>query len=98
MAEVNWTFQALEDVEEIAANIAQSSERYATHLVDEFFAAVDHLEQFPNAGRKVPETNLSSIRELIVLKYRIIYSLPKSNRVDILAVRHSSFPLKGIDE
>jgi plasmid stabilization system protein ParE len=54
MAQVNWTFQALEDVEEIAAFHARNSERYASLLVEYFFEGAAQLEKFPLSGRIVP--------------------------------------------
>jgi addiction module RelE/StbE family toxin len=93
MAQVNWTYQALEDMADIAEFHSHSSERYASFLVEEFFALEDQLSKFPYSGRIVPEANLASIREIIIHKYRLIYSLPSSDEVHVLAIRHSSRPL-----
>lgn len=93
MAQVNWTFQALEDVSAIAEFQEHYSEKYAAHLVKLFFDKVELLESFPMLGRIVPETNVSSIREIIINNYRIIYAVPDKEEVNILAVRHSSQPL-----
>ena len=75
MAKVTWTFQSLEDMADIANYHEQNSEQYASFLIDSFFATENQLANFPNSGRIVPETNTPSIRELIINKYRIIYSL-----------------------
>lgn len=96
MAQVTWTFQALEDMAEIAEYHDSISETYSSFLVEEFFAREKQLSQFPYSGRVVPESNITSIRELIVHKYRIIYSVPSSDKVDILAIRHSAKPLEEI--
>jgi len=93
MAKVNWTFQALEDVSDIADFHAQNSERYSSFLVSRFFERTELLEPFPHSGRIVPEANLPSIRELLVNNYRIIYAVPNADEVNILAVRHSARPL-----
>lgn len=93
MAQVNWTFQALEDVSAIAEYHEIHSERYASHLVQTFFAKAELLESFPLMGRVVPETSITSIRELIVNNYRVIYSVTNKDEVNILTVRHSSKPL-----
>ena len=71
MAKVNWTFQALEDMADIAAYHGQNSEQYSSFLIDSFFATEEQLTNFPYSGRIVPETNIPSIRELIVNKYRV---------------------------
>ena len=86
----------MEDMADIAEYHAQSSERYAAFIIEEFFAKETQLAEFPFSGRIVPESNLSSIRELIVHKYRLIYSVPSSDKVDVVAVRHSSRPLTEI--
>ena len=96
MAKVNWTFQALEDLDEIAEYRAKYSEKYASFLIDAIFEQTQALEAFPYSGRVVPEINISSIRELIVQKYRIVYSVPDRSQVNILTVRTSSFPLGEI--
>ncbi len=66
MAKVNWTFQALEDLDEIAEYRAKYSEKYASFLIDAIFEQTQSLEAFPYSGRVVPELKLPSIRELIL--------------------------------
>lgn len=102
MAKVTWTFQALEDLDEIAEYQAKYSEKYASFLIDAIFENTKQLETFPYSGRVVPELKLPSIRELIVRKYRVVYSVPDKSQVHILTVRPSSiplgeFPIKGTD-
>lgn len=96
MAKVNWTFQALEDLSDIAELLAQNSSSYASHLVKLILEKTDLLQSFPELGRVVPELKIKSIRELVIKKYRIIYMLSSDKEVNILAVRHSSKPLGDI--
>ncbi|MDX1940568.1 MAG: type II toxin-antitoxin system RelE/ParE family toxin [Saprospiraceae bacterium] len=93
MAQVNWTFQALEDVAAIGEYHEAYSEKYASHLIQAFFAKAELLASFPMMGRVVPETNIASIRELVVSNYRIIYTVADKEEVNILTVCHSSRPL-----
>ncbi len=93
MASVNWTFQALSDMADIAEYHDQKSEKYSKFLTSRFFERGEHLEKFPFMGRVLPESNLKSVREIIVENYRVIYSVPASDKVNILAIRHSSIPL-----
>jgi|APTNR8051073442_1049403.scaffolds.fasta_scaffold01845_10 plasmid stabilization system protein ParE len=93
MAKVTWTFQALEDIADIAEFHDQHSTHYASFLVEAFLAVEDQLANFPYSGRVVPETNLPVIRELIVHDHRIIYSVISSEEVSILSVRSSKRPL-----
>ncbi len=49
MAKVTWTFQALEDIRDIAEYHAQNSEKYASFLVTQFFEKTEQLESFPKS-------------------------------------------------
>lgn len=93
MVKVNWTFKALEDIDEIAEHIAQYSSKYASQLVEDFFNKGDLLSSFPQMGRVVPEMRNEDIRELIYKGYRIIYYIVDASHIDIITVHHSSRPL-----
>ena len=89
MAEVKWTTQSLEDINSIAEYISKDSVRYAELFVDKVFERAEILNTHPRAGRVVHEIEDESIRELILLSYRIIYKIYPS-RIDILTVHHSA--------
>ena len=89
MVRVNWTDQALDDIENIAQFIAKDSLKYANIQVQRFFDKAEILTTHPHAGRIVPEINQSYLRELIQGNYRIIYRLVTDNQIDILTVHHS---------
>jgi toxin ParE1/3/4 len=90
MAEVTWTDNALQDIDDIAAYIAKDSMRYAEITALELFEASDILEQFPRAGSIVPEMDDESIRQLVRGSYRIIYQIKDETQVVILTVHHSA--------
>lgn len=90
MAEINWTDQALEDVENIAEFIAKNSVNYAKIQTFRFFERIEILKHQPKAGRIVPELNIESLRELIQGNYRIIYKIVSKTRIDIITIHHSS--------
>ncbi|HCN82048.1 MAG TPA: type II toxin-antitoxin system RelE/ParE family toxin [Sphingobacteriaceae bacterium] len=89
MVEVNWTFQSVNDIENIADFISKDSERYAQIQVQRFFEAAEILHTNPEAGRIVPELNNQLIREVILGNYRIIYTLIAKDLIHILTVHHS---------
>ena len=89
MVEVRWTVQAKDDIENIAEYIARDSEKYAEIQVQRFLEATEILTTFPKTGRIVPETDIETIRELIVGNYRIMYAVVSNTQVDILTVHHS---------
>lgn len=90
--EIKWTLHALQDIENIAEFIAQDSEHFASIQIDKFFIRSQILEQFPLAGRMVPELGDEQIRELIEGNYRMIYRVVSESRVDILTI-HQSYQL-----
>ena len=73
MVQVNWTFQALDDVDAVCLFIARDAPRYAELFAERVFRAAHQLAEFPNSGRAVPEIGRSDIREVIVQSYRLIY-------------------------
>jgi toxin ParE1/3/4 len=93
MVEINWTFNALEDLANIAEYHALQSERYAEMLVDKLLFATNSLIRFPKIGRIVPEFANESVREIISSPYRIVYRIVSEQRIDVLTVHHASRPL-----
>lgn len=60
---VNWTRPALVDVLQIRDYIAADSPRYSRIVAERVFATVDHLAEYPLAGRMVPELDDPTLRE-----------------------------------
>ncbi|HCE45054.1 MAG TPA: type II toxin-antitoxin system RelE/ParE family toxin [Lentisphaeria bacterium] len=89
MAKVRWTLQAVDDVDAIASYIAKDSTHYAQMFAVKIFESVLQIENFPEAGRVVPEINQQNMREILLGNYRIIYRL-KDDFIEILTVYHSS--------
>lgn len=83
-----WSPLALERVEDIARYIAEDNPDAAVRWVEDLFATVERLADFPESGRMVPEVGSPRIRELIFGTYRVIYSV--KDQVDVLTVRRSS--------
>ena len=97
MVEVKWSDQAIEDIDNIAEYIALDSTRYAELQVNDFFERAEILDEYPLAGRIVPEIKDKNIRELIVGSYRLIYVILREERIDILTVYHTARLLKAKD-
>jgi plasmid stabilization system protein ParE len=66
---------------------AHDSSLYAKRVSDAMVRKTVGLDELPYQGRKVPELNDESIRELGLYSYRIIYEI-KTNSIEILAVVH----------
>ena len=84
---VVWSPRALADVDAIASYIASDSPFYASSVVRQIVALTRRLEQFPFAGRKVPEFDDDNLRELIAYSYRIIYRV-EAAQIIVAAVIH----------
>jgi addiction module RelE/StbE family toxin len=91
---INWTDNALQDLNEIKAYIARDSDFYATRFIEKLIDGVGSLSSFPEMGRKVPEAQSELIRELIYRPYRIIYKINK-NYIDIITVVNSHMDLNN---
>ena len=85
--QVAWSSAALEDIEAIASYISRDSVSYAGAVVRRVINSTRNLENFPFAGRIVPEFGLKSIREVFAYSYRIIYRI-ENETVTIAAVLH----------
>jgi plasmid stabilization system protein ParE len=86
--QVVWSESAVEDLEAIAEFIAENSVASAKKVVSKIRDAAINLEKFPHLGMVVPEMSDPSIRQSLVLKYRLIYQL-QNDRLLILAILHA---------
>jgi toxin ParE1/3/4 len=70
-----WSSRAAQDLNSIIDYIAADSPAYAGIVLKKIVNQTRILARFPQAGRKVPEFDDESLRELVVYSYRIIYRL-----------------------
>ena len=68
-----WTSPALDDLDDIAGFIALDDARAAAQLVERALLGVERLARHPASGRRVPELQGTTYREVIVAPCRIIY-------------------------
>lgn len=91
--EVVWSPRAVDDVEAIAAYIAEDSLAYARSVAQRIVASARKLGSFPMSGRVVPEFGQENIREVFAYSYRIIYRV-EGEMVTIAAVVHGRRPVE----
>ncbi len=72
---LSWSPRALDDVDAIAAYIADDSQAYAASVVRLILDKARRLSEFPYIGRVVPEFGDEAIREVFAYSYRIIYQI-----------------------
>ena len=86
---VRWTARARRDVRAIRDYIAGSSPVYGRRVARRLFDRADLRAEHPAAGRRVPEYDDPTVRELVEPPYRIIYRYAEGAPVvDVLAVVH----------
>ena len=95
MVKVVWTPFSIDNINDIADFISIDSRKYSELFVSKIFEKVHFLEDFPKAGRVVPEFNKEDIRELIYGNYRIVYKI-YDYHLDILTIHHSARLLSDI--
>jgi len=93
---VIWSEPAKADLRSIHDFIAHDSQHYAKKVTQDIREKTDVLDGLPKVGKKVPELNDESTRELSLYSYRIIYEI-KSQGVFVLAVMHKRRDLKAGD-
>ena len=84
------TESANADLEDIENYIAQDSPAVAQKFISRIFDKIDQLYEYPKSGKFVPEIKDSSIRELLINKYRIIYQIKNNSTIYIIRVVHGS--------
>ncbi len=94
MVRINWTKNALFDLQEIAEYISKDSKYYALLQIKRIKIRIEILYTQVNSGSIVPEFNKPELRQLIQGNYRIIYKVVHKKQVDILLIHHASRDLK----
>jgi plasmid stabilization system protein ParE len=86
-----WAPSARFDLKEIASYIADSRPEASTRFVKSLFHSVEHLIDFPEAGRIVPEFGDPSIREIIRKPCRIVYRIKhEKGIIEIVRIWHAA--------
>ena len=87
--QVIWSDQARVALDEAVAYVWQDSQSAAIELLEAALDAGASLADLSERGRIVPEIGSPKIRELFVLKYRLMYEVTE-HQVQILAFLHSA--------
>ncbi len=90
-----WSRFAINDIRDIYHYIRSDSLFYADRLLDEIVEKAETLISFPHRGRMTPELHDTSIREIFVKQYRLIYKI-EENRIVIHGVIHMARDLEAL--
>jgi len=93
---LTWSPRSIRDLESIREYITRDSPLYADLVVQRLVHAPERLQQFPEAGRIVPERDEPHLRELIVRPFRLVYRV-RDDSIEIVTVFRASrlFPDVG---
>ena len=84
---VVWAGPAKSDLRAIHDVIAADSRYYAKKVVQDIIHRANILEAYPWIGRKVPEIDDETMREILIYSYRILYEI-KSDQVYVIGIIH----------
>ncbi|PIE68398.1 MAG: plasmid stabilization protein [Deltaproteobacteria bacterium] len=95
MAEIRWTEEAADWLEDIYSYIAADSRQSAQRVIEGIYQKAQLLEDHPQAGYFYKTAGDGEVRILPYGHYRIAYLLPRTRRyVDILGVFHGSLDIE----
>ena len=86
---VGWTPEARRTLNEVLDFIALDSADGARRVLEQMMAAARSLETLADRGRVVPELEDSSVREVFVYRYRLMYRVEDA-AVSIVAIIHGA--------
>ena len=84
---VRWTLRARADLKAIHDFIAKDAPQNAKTVVREIVNRANLIDQTPRGGRKIPEFDDASIREIPVHAWRVIYQV-RGDAVFIVTLVH----------
>lgn len=84
---LTWTAPALDDLDDIAAWIADDDPDAARDRVERVLRGVEQLRRHPESGRRVPEAPGGLYRERILAPCRVIYRREGSNILIVNVMR-----------
>ncbi len=88
MRQLRWTEQAIVHLEHIVDHISMTSPIYAEGVVLRIEERLQFSREYPDMGKRVPEYDDVSVRELVVTPYRVFYR-PGAEIIEVLAIVHS---------
>ena len=89
MVKLEWSEIANNDLFQIYNYIYYDSVYYAVKTINAIGEITENLKVSPYMGRKIPEFNEYTKRELIYKRYRIMYKI-ESNNILIYRIWHSA--------
>ena len=89
MVKIEWTEEAIKDLETIYDYIAQDSIKQAQKYTTLLFNKVEMLGNFPKMGKSYPECENPFLRHILFRNYNIFYEENKDS-IKIITILHTS--------
>jgi len=94
MAEIRWTEEAANLLEEIHDYIAQDSPSAAAKVISSIYENVQLLKSFPELGHKYRSEPEGDIRILLYGHYRIAYMIKEKESIEIIGIFHGAMDIE----
>ena len=94
MAEIAWTLEAAQCLEDIHDYIAADSPNSAYRVASGIYEKIQLLRKFPRLGQRYERITDREVREILYGHYRIAYVLINDERVELLGIFHSAMEIE----
>jgi len=94
VAEVVWTKEAADCLEEIYEYIARDNPIAAHKVVCGIYDKIQILSQQPHIGHRYEPIADREVREILYGHYRIPYLIKTENRVEVLGIFHGAMDIE----
>ncbi len=88
MLPLRWTEHAVTQLEGVVDYISATSPVYAEGVVLRIDQRLQSARAYPEIGKRVPEKDDPTIRELVSAPYRVFYR-PRPDCIEVLAIVHA---------
>ncbi len=93
MAQLVWTLEATECLEQIHEYIAKNSPSAAINVVTGIYEKIQLLREHPRIGQRYFPITDREVREILYGHYRIPYLIVNDDRIEILGVFHGAMDI-----
>ena len=93
MAQIVWTLEASDCLEQIHDYIADDSPSAALNVVTGIYDKIQLLREHPRIGQRYAPITDREIREILYGHYRMPYPIVNDDRIEILGVFHGAMDI-----
>ena len=94
MAQIVWTLEAANSLEEIHEYISEQSPTAANNVVTGLYEKIQLLRDHPRLGQRYLPVVDREVREILYGHYRIPYLIASEERIEILGIFHGAMDIE----